>query len=376
MKEPVGLLLVNLGTPAAPRPREVRRYLREFLSDPRVLDIPAALRFLLLELVILPRRPRASAAAYQKIWGPEGSPLLVHGRALAAKVQARLGAAVQVELAMRYGQPAVAAALDRFAAAGVSRLVVFPLYPQFSSAATGSSIEHVLRLAAGRWNTPYIQVIPPFYDHPAYVAARAEAARPFLDPLPERVFFSFHGLPERQIRKSDPSGAHCLSRPDCCAGIGPANRHCYRAQCHAAARLLADRLGVPEERRVVCFQSRLGRSPWISPATDEVLAAEARRGVRQAVIVPAFVTDCLETLEELAIRGVEIWRANGGETLRVVPALNAGDRFAEAVVEIATEGSTWLPPRPTPAALSSGATGATGATGAAGTAGRRVEAVS
>jgi ferrochelatase len=351
MKERVGLLLINLGTPDAPRPPEVRRYLREFLSDPRVLDLPAFLRFLLLELVILPRRPRASAAAYRKIWTSEGSPLLVHSRALAAKVQARLGDAVQVELAMRYGQPAIAGALDRFAEAGVSRLVIFPLYPQYSSAATGSSIERVLRLAAGRWNTPYLQVIPPFYDHPAYLAARAELARRFLkpalkpapEPAPERVFFSFHGLPERQIRKSDPSGSHCLVRADCCAAVGPANRHCYRAQCHASARLLAERLGVPEEAAIVCFQSRLGRSPWLSPATDEVLAAEARRGVRHAVIIPAFVADCLETLEELAIRGAEIWRRNGGETLQVVPALNAGDRFADAVVEIATQGSTWLP---------------------------------
>jgi ferrochelatase len=358
MKEPVGLLLVNLGTPDAPRPREVRRYLREFLSDPRVLDIPAFLRFLLLELVILPRRPRASAAAYRKIWTPEGSPLLVHGRALAAKVQALLGEAVQVELAMRYGNPSIASALDRFAAAGASRLVVLPLYPQYSSAATGSSIERVQRLAARRWNTPYLQIVPPFYDHAAYLEARAEVARSYLqsalqstlqpalgvaaEPAPERVFFSFHGLPERQIRKSDPSGGHCLLRADCCAEVGPANRHCYRAQCHAAARLLADRLGVPEEQRIVCFQSRLGRSPWISPATDEVLASEARRGVRHAVLIPAFVADCLETLEELAIRGVETWRQNGGATLRVVPALNAGDRFAEAVVEIATQGSTWL----------------------------------
>lgn len=343
MKERVGLLLINLGTPDAPRPREVRRYLREFLSDPRVLDMPSFLRFLLLELVILPRRPRASAEAYRKIWSPEGSPLLVHGRALAAKVQARMGDVVQVELAMRYGNPSIASALDRFAEAGVSRLVVFPLYPQYSSAATGSSIEQVLRLAAGRWNTPYIQVIPPFYDHPAFVEARAEVARPFLELEPERVFFSFHGLPERQIRKSDPSGSHCLVRADCCAEVGPANRHCYRAQCHAAARLLAERLGVPEERRIVCFQSRLGRSPWLSPSTEEVLAAEARRGVRRAVIIPAFVTDCLETLEELSIRGVEIWHQNGGETLQVVPALNASDRFADAVVEIATQGSTWLP---------------------------------
>jgi ferrochelatase len=203
-------------------------------------------------------------------------------------------------------------------------------------------VEEVLRLAGKRWNTPYLQIVPPFYDHPAYVEARAGLVRPFLEPAPERVFFSFHGLPERQIRKSDPSGAHCLVRADCCAQVGPANRYCYRAQCHAAARLLAERLGVPEERRIVCFQSRLGRAPWLTPATDEVLAAEARRGVRRAVIIPSFVTDCLETVEELGIRGVEIWRRNGGETLQVVPALNADDRFVEAVVEIAIGQSAWL----------------------------------
>lgn len=335
MKERVGLLLINLGTPDAPHPPEVRRYLREFLSDPRVLDMPGLLRFLLLELVILPRRPRASAEAYQKIWTSEGSPLLVHSRALAAKAQALLGEDVQVELAMRYGRPAIASALDRFEKAGVRRLTVFPLYPQYSSAATGSVIAEVERCVAGRWSAPDLRIVPPFYDHPAYVEARAEVARPFLEPMPERVLFSFHGLPERQIRKGDPSGSHCLVRPDCCAAIGPANRSCYRAQCLAAARLLAERLGVPEERRIVCFQSRLGRSPWLTPNTDEVLAAEAQRGVRRAVLIPAFVTDCLETLEELAIRGVETWHRNGGTTLQVVPALNASDRFAEAVAEIA-----------------------------------------
>lgn len=354
MTERVGLLLVNLGTPDAPRPREVRRYLREFLSDPRVMDVPALTRFLVLELLILPRRPRASAAAYQKIWGPEGSPLLVHGKALAAKVQARLREAVQVELAMRYGNPSIARALDRFEERGVSRLIVFPLYPQYSSAATGSTIEEVQRLAGSRWNTPYLHIVPPFYDHPAYLEARAEVARPFLEPMPERVFMSFHGLPERQIKKSDRSGSHCLARPDCCAEIAMVNRYCYRAQCHAAARLLAERLGVPEERVVVCFQSRLGRSPWLRPATDEVLAAEARRGVRHAVIVPAFVADCLETLEELGIRGIEIWRANGGEMLTVVPAVNAGDRFAEAVIEIAGDASTWLRAAAGPRSAASG----------------------
>jgi ferrochelatase len=341
MKERVGLLLVNLGTPDAPRPREVRRYLREFLSDPRVLDMAAWKRFLLLELVILPRRPRASAAAYRRIWTADGSPLLVHGRALAGKLQAWLGDAVQVELAMRYGAPSIAGALDRFERSGVSRLVLFPLYPQYSSAATGSTIDRVQKLAAARGSAPQLEVIPPFYDHPAYLDARAASARPFLtERHPERVFMSFHGLPERQLRRADPSGGHCLARADCCGAINAVNRNCYRAQCYATARRLGERLGISPERLVVCFQSRLGRSPWMRPYTDEALAEEARRGVREAVVVPSFVADCLETLEELGMRGVETWRANGGTTLRVVPALNADDRFVEAVIAIAADGSS------------------------------------
>jgi ferrochelatase len=345
-RERVGLLLVNLGTPDAPRPREVRRYLREFLSDPRVLDVSALRRLLLLELVILPRRTRASAAAYRKIWTAEGSPLLVHGRALAAKLQARLGDGVRVELAMRYGQPSIESALDRLEAAGASRIVLFPLYAHYSAAATGSSIERVYRLAGARWNTPYVHVVPPFYDHPAYLDARAASVRPFLaERTPERVFMSFHGLPERHLRRGDrggDGGPRCLARADCCAEIHAVNRDCYRAQCFAAAHALARRLAIDEGRVIVCFQSRLGRTPWLRPYTDEALAAEARRGARDALVVPSFVADCLETLEELALRGVETWRAHGGESLRIVPALNADDRFVEAVITIATERSGFL----------------------------------
>jgi ferrochelatase len=343
MTATIGLLLVNLGTPDAPRPREVRRYLREFLSDPRVLDVPWLQRKLILELFILPRRPRQSAEAYRKVWTAAGSPLLVHGRALQRKLQARLGAAVAVELGMRYGKPSIAAALDAFAAAGVAKIVVFPLFPQYSSSATGSAIERVMELAAPRWNTPYLQVVPPFFDHPAYLDVRAAVTRPYLADEPERVFMSFHGLPVRQIRKSDPSGRHCLASEDCCATIGPHNQYCYRAQCFATAHRLAERLGLPAERVSVCFQSRLGRTEWMRPYTDEVLAAEARRGVRRAIILsPAFVADCLETIEELGIRGVETWRANGGESLTLVPAVNADDRFVEAVVAIAAEHSSWF----------------------------------
>jgi ferrochelatase len=341
-----GLLLVNLGTPASPRPRDVRPYLREFLMDPRVIDVPAWKRWPLVNLIIAPTRARPSGEAYGKIWTERGSPLLLHGLDLTAKVRRRLSAEAVVELGMRYGEPSIRRALDRLAAAGADRLVVFPLYPQYSSAATGSSLESIYRWAAPRWNAPSIHVVPPFYDHPAFVGACADLARPYVERAEvERVYFSFHGLPERQIRKSDETGAHCLERDDCCAAIVSANRHCYRAQCHATARAIAARLGLTAERFTVCFQSRLGRDPWIRPYTDEVLAAEGRAGRRTAVVLsPAFVADCLETLEELGIRGVETWRANGGRNLDVVPCLNAADAWADAVVTIAGESTSWIAP--------------------------------
>ena len=334
-----GLLLINLGTPKSPDPAHVRTYLREFLSDPRVLDIPGWQRALLLNLVILPFRPRRSGEAYEKIWMEQGSPLLVHTRNLAAKVRVAIGDGVEVEIAMRYGEPSIRDALARFRSAGVDRIIVFPLYPQYSSAATGSSIEKVLVEAVASWTPPYVQVVPPFYDHPAYIDACARAIRPVIDAGPaDAVLFSFHGLPERHCRKSDDTGAHCFRSAGCCDGIFAANRNCYRAQCFATARALGDRLGVAESARVICFQSRLGRTPWIKPYTDEVLAELPRRGVRRAVIAsPAFVADCLETLEELGIRAVETFRAAGGEELRVAPCVNDDDRWAAGVAGLARE---------------------------------------
>lgn len=339
MPDRVGLLLVNLGTPESPRPSDVRPYLREFLSDPRVIDIPAWARKLLLELVILPFRPRRSGEAYAKIWTERGSPLLFHGLDLAEKVRRRLGDSVVVALGMRYGRPSIARALAELRKEGVDRIVVFPLFPQYSSAATGSAIEKVQLEAARLWNTPYLHVVEPFYDHPAFLDACAKIARPVLDEArAEKVLFSFHGVPERHCRKSDETGAHCFAREDCCASIVEANRNCYRAQCYRTADLLAERLGVPPERRIVTFQSRLGRTPWIRPYTDEVIVELGRKGTKRAAILsPAFVADCLETLEELGMREAESFRASGGEKLWVVPAVNADDSWADGVVAIATE---------------------------------------
>ena len=339
-----GLLLINLGTPSSPRPQDVRPYLEEFLSDPRVLDMAGWRRWLVLHLFILPFRPKASGEAYAKIWTDRGSPLLFHSQDLALEVQQRLGPQVSVDLAMRYGRPSIPDALTRFRQAGIDRIVVFPLYPQYSSAATGSSIEQVFRHASAEWNTPYLHVVPPFYDHPLFLDACARLARPVIDKTnPERVIFSFHGLPERHCKKSDESGDHCFRRADCCDRVVEANRNCYRAQCFATARGLAELLRVPVEQRVVCFQSRLGRTPWIRPYTDEVLVKLAREGVKRAVIAsPAFVADCLETIEELGIRAVASFRESGGDVLELVPGINASDAWADAVVTLSREASAWL----------------------------------
>jgi ferrochelatase len=311
----------------------VRRYLREFLGDPRVLDIPALPRRLLLETVILPTRPRASAEAYTKVWTPEGSPLVVHGFALRDALAKRLGEDFVVELAMRYGAPAIAPALARLAAADCGRIVVLPLFPQYSSAATGSALEAVYRAAGALWNTPPLDVVDSFYDEPAFVSALAAVAREVpAEHRADHLLLSYHGLPERQIRKSDTSGAHCFATNDCCEAMGPANRSCYRAQCVATSRALARAIGLRDEDWTISFQSRLGRTPWIRPYTDEILPFLRERGVtRLAVMCPSFVADCLETLEEIGIRGREQWLSLGGEDLVLIPCLNAHPAWVEAV---------------------------------------------
>lgn len=339
-----GLLLVNLGTPDSPERGDVRRYLRQFLSDPRVIDIAAWKRWLVLNLFILPFRPKASGEAYEQVWTDRGSPLLFHGIDLRDQVRRRLGDEVVVELAMRYGNPSIASAFDRFAEQDVRRIVVFPLYPHYASSSTGSSLEAIYEEAGRRWNVPSLAVVPPFYAHPAFIEARAALAAPWIEAhSPEHLFFSFHGLPERHVTKSDLTGGHCLESPGCCDQIVAANADCYRAQCFATARLLAERLGLEDGRWEVCFQSRLGRDPWIRPYTDERIVEVAESGVKRAMILsPAFVADCLETLEELGLRAAEDFEKHGGEELVLVPSLNATDVWSDTVVQLAAEASTWL----------------------------------
>jgi ferrochelatase len=333
---PPGLLLINLGSPDEPTTPAVRRYLREFLSDPRVIDINPLGRAVLLHAVILPFRPARSAAAYQKVWQEDGSPLLAHSHALAAAVQGRLGDGWKVELAMRYGSPSIASALERLRAAGAGDIVVLPLYPQYAASSTGSSLEEVFRVAGAEWVVPNLKVVPPFYDDAGYLDAFAAVGRPVLAAdRYDHVLFSFHGLPERQVRKTDPSGTHCLAEDGCCDAIGPKNRDCYRAQSYATARALAARLGLSGDGYSVSFQSRLGRTPWIRPYTDIVLPELAQAGKKRvAVFCPAFVADCLETLEEIGIRAREQWAELGGERLTLVPSLNSAPEWVDAVVNL------------------------------------------
>lgn len=333
-----GLLLINLGTPEAPTVPAVRRYLREFLSDPRVIDIDPLARSLLLNLVILPFRPRRSAAAYREIWSPtRGSPLLFHTMDLTRAVRERLGQGWAVEAAMRYGQPGIGPALRRLQEAGATRIYALPLYPQYATSSTGSSLEKIYDEAAGLEVPAPITALPAFYEEPGFIRASAALAAEALDGAGfDHVLFSFHGLPERQVQATDFSGARCLKSDDCCEAIVPANRFCYRAQSYATARALAEAMSLEEGSWSVAFQSRLGRDPWIRPFTDEVIPALARDGVRRlAVLCPSFVADCLETLEEIGLRAREDFLGAGGAEFTLVPCLNSDPRWADAVADMA-----------------------------------------
>lgn len=342
-----GLMLVNLGTPDAPQTADVRRYLREFLWDKRVLDIPAIPRALLLYGAILPFRPQRSAEAYRQIWDAKrGSPLMFHGEDLTAGVSEALGDSWVVEFAMRYGTPTIARALDALEGAGCERIYVLALYPQYASSSTGSTRAHIFELAAARPHVPPITLLPDFYDHPEFIDAQAQLAEEtFGDAPPDHVLFSFHGVPERQIKATDLSslvpgqtGAWCLEKAGCCDTINHSNRACYRAQCMATARALVARLGLQPGEWSVSFQSRLGRTPWIQPFTDEVLPKLAESGVKRvAVMCPSFVADCLETVEEIGIRAREDFTGAGGTELLRVPCVNAHPRWVSGVVAMARD---------------------------------------
>jgi protoporphyrin/coproporphyrin ferrochelatase len=320
-----GILLMNIGSPSAPSVPAVRRYLSEFLSDKRVIDLPAPVRFLLLYGVILPFRTRNSARAYQAIWTQDKSPLITNSEAFCQALQARLGTEYVVALGMRYGHPNIQQAVDVLA--HCEHITLFPLFPQYSSAATGSSIERALALISAKQILPEMTVIRDFYRHPLFLTAQAAQIAPFIKDH-DHILFSYHGLPERQIIKG---GCEGICETTC--SMQGARRGCYRAQCLMTTQLLADTLNLTHFSS--SFQSRLGRTPWIKPYTDEVLNQLANKGVKRlAITCPSFVSDCLETLEEIGYRAKEQWMALGGEHLTLIPCMNSSTLWVDAVYEM------------------------------------------
>lgn len=333
-----GYLLVNLGSPDAPTAKAVRPYLRQFLSDPRVLDIPGFVRWIILNLFILPFRPAKSAHAYRQIWTEKGSPLIVYGESLREKVQSILSDKkpnqYSVKSAMRYGNPSIEKAMKSFADDGISDVVVLPLFPQYASASTGSAVEEVYRSAALHWNIPHVRVVLPYFNHPQFIESfKAVISREINPNDYDHILFSYHGLPERHVKKSDlTNGKFCLASASCCESLTRENQHCYRAQCFSTTQLLAQSLGLKKERWSISFQSRLGRDPWIKPFTDDVIAELPKKGIKKLAIIPAsFVADCLETLEEIGIRAKNDFISFGGETCTLVHSLNDSDEWAKTV---------------------------------------------
>jgi protoporphyrin/coproporphyrin ferrochelatase len=316
-----GVLLVNLGSPDSPSVPDVRKYLREFLMDGRVLDTPWPVRFCVVNFAILPSRPKESAHAYQKIWTSEGSPLVVTSRRVQQKLQGRV--TVPVELAMRYQNPSIKSALEKLVAKEVTQLLVIPLFPHYAMSSYESAAERVKEVASKMAPQMKIEIQPPYFDAPDYIAALAASAKNNLDAGYDHLLFSFHGIPERHLRKSDPTGCHCLAKENCCEVPSPAHATCYRAQCFKTVAAFVAKAGVPKEKYSVSFQSRLGKDPWLKPYTDLEIEKFPARGIKKILVIcPAFVSDCLETLEEIGMRGRESFLKAGGEDLTLVPCMN------------------------------------------------------
>ncbi len=315
----VGVLLAQLGTPEAPTAEALRPYLKEFLSDPRVIEVNRALWWLILNGIILRFRPRRSAALYQRIWRPNGSPLRIYTAEQACALQGKLGSQVAVDFGMRYGKPSASTVLDKLCALGIEKLLIFPMFPQYCAATTASVYDAVFDHFKARRVVPAIRFVPPYPAHPAYIGALATIARQEFARLPwkpDKILFSFHGIPKRYIDKGDP----------------------YKAHVGATACALADALGLQPADYELCFQSRFGKEEWLQPYTDEKLGELARSGVRKVVaLCPGFTTDCLETIDEIGRESRHKFKEAGGEELQLVPCLNDHPAWIEAMATIAHE---------------------------------------
>jgi len=330
-----GVLIMNLGTPDSPEPSDVGRYLKEFLGDGRVIDFPIVPRKLLVNGIIVPTRKRKSSAVYKRVWTEEGSPLLLYGQSLVKKVAARLGEDYSVKLAMRYQKPELSKAMAEFAAENVSELLLLPLYPQYSSSTTGSTIEAVFK-EVSKWQVvPKINVINDFFDNDDYVTCVADRAKAFDLSSYDKIFFSYHGLPQRHLNKTHAQVGPCDMK--CHEKYNPNQRFCYKAACYQTTRLIAEKLGMSKDRYQVVFQSRLGKEEWIQPYAEDTLIEAVKDGAKRILFFsPAFVADCLETLDEIGVEYEEVAHENGdgSEKVDLVPSLNDDDDWADTITNM------------------------------------------
>ncbi|HLW32582.1 MAG TPA: ferrochelatase [Aequorivita sp.] len=326
---PKGVLLVNLGSPDSTDPKDVKRYLDEFLMDPRVIDVPFLLRSFIVRGIILNTRPKKSAEAYQKIWWEEGSPLIVISEKLQKKIQKKI--AIPVALAMRYGSLTLKKGLQELVDKGVDDVLVIPLYPQFAMATTETINVRVEELQKEFFPQIKITSLPAFYDKPEYIEVLSRSIKESLENVEyDHLLFSYHGVPERHIIKRDITKSHCKLDQSCCSTPSPAHEFCYRHQCLKTTELVAKQLNLKPGTYSNSFQSRLGIDPWLKPPTDRTIERFGLEGVEKlAVVTPAFVSDCLETLEEIAMEGKEIFEEAGGKEFTTIPCLNDRDDFAE-----------------------------------------------
>jgi len=326
------LLMVNLGSPASTSVADVRRYLNQFLMDPYVIDVPWPVRRLIVSLILI-KRPEQSAHAYASIWWEEGSPLVVLSKRL-QQAMVKEWTHGPVELAMRYGEPSIETVLTRLAGQGIKKVTLAPLYPQFADSTVTTVIELAKQTIDEHKLPLQMRVLTPFYDDPSYIEALADSARPYLDQGYDHLLLSFHGLPERHLKKLFPKGTrHDLRAAQCCVGASPEVRAvCYRGQCLATAAAVAKQLGIADGKWSVSFQSRLGRDKWIEPYTENRLDELGKAGVKKLLVMcPAFVADCIETLEEIGMRGSEQFVEAGGQELVLVPCLNDDAHWAQVL---------------------------------------------
>ncbi len=332
-----GILIANLGTPDEPTRQAVGSYLNQFLTDWRVIDYHWLPRQLLVRGLIVPRRSGNSAKLYQRLWTEEGSPLKIYGERVAAGVQDLLGENYVVELGMRYKNPSIRDAIEKLLKARVDRIVVFPMFPQYASASTGSLHEEVMRIVSEQQTIPGLVLIRDYYDHPAMIDVILDHAKGEDLASYDHILFSYHGIPVRQLRKADQE-SHCRQGPDCCQKITEKNHGCYTAQCYGTTRALVAKLGLSPGDYTTCFQSRLGKETWTEPYTSDVLKQRAAQGDKKILVFsPAFVADCLETIVEVEYEYQEEFVELGGEKLTLVPSLNDDPGWMKCIVQIIKE---------------------------------------